>query len=98
MIVHFAFAGLWERWEKGEKPLETCTILTTSPNETLKPVHDRMPVILSPKDYSAWLDPKAQEVGPLLKPYPDEEMQAYPVSTLVNKPSNDDPKCIEPLS
>lgn len=54
----FAFAGLWERWSKGDgEPIESCTILTTAANELVKPYHDRMPVILSPGDYDAWLDP-----------------------------------------
>jgi putative SOS response-associated peptidase YedK len=54
----FAFAGLWERLSKGERePIESCTILTTSANEVVKPYHDRMPMILSPGDYDAWLDP-----------------------------------------
>lgn len=94
----FAFAGLWERWEKGQEPMESCTVLTTAANETVKPLHDRMPVILSPKDYDQWLDSNAQGIVALLKPYADAAMKAFPVSTLVNKPSNDDPKCIEPLA
>ncbi|MGM0652528.1 MAG: SOS response-associated peptidase [Bacillota bacterium] len=95
----FAFAGLWERWNKGEKPLETCTILTTEPNSLLVPIHNRMPVIISPKDFEQWLDPQANSAGlqDLLQPYPPGELTAYPVSREVNKPSNDNPDLIKPL-
>ncbi|MBD0388800.1 MAG: SOS response-associated peptidase [Nostoc sp. C3-bin3] len=95
----FAFAGLWERWEDatGEE-IESCTLLTTEPNELMRPIHNRMPVILDPKDYDLWLDPevkKSELLQPLLRPYPTEEMTAYPVSKAVNKPSNDSTECIE---
>jgi len=95
----FAFAGLWERWEDatGEE-IESCTLLTTEPNELMRPIHNRMPVILDPKDYDLWLDPevkKSELLQPLLRPYPTEEMMAYPVSKAVNKPSNDSTECIE---
>jgi putative SOS response-associated peptidase YedK len=91
----FGFAGLWERW--GE--LETCTILTTSPNELCAPLHDRMPVILGTSDYGRWLDPSqtdAAELQPLLAPYPADEMLAEPVSTRVNNVRNEDETCIAP--
>jgi putative SOS response-associated peptidase YedK len=95
----FAFAGLWERWEDatGEE-IESCTLLTTEPNELMRPIHNRMPVILDPKDYDLWLDPevkKSELLQPLLRSYPTEEMTAYPVSKAVNKPSNDSTECIE---
>ena len=97
----FAFAGLWEHWEGAEgSVVESCTLLTTSPNELISPVHNRMPVILHPADYDLWLDTGIQEAGrlkPLLVPFPSAEMEAYPVSRWVNKPQNDDPRCIEPL-
>jgi putative SOS response-associated peptidase YedK len=97
----FAFAGLWERWEGSDgRTIESCALLTTEPNDLLRPVHDRMPVILDPKDYDLWLDPDvrdAEKVRRLLGPYPPEEMTAYPVSLRVNNPRNDDPVCIEPL-
>ena len=98
----FAFAGLWEHWQPtvGE-PLETCTIITTEPNELMTPIHNRMPVILAPASYDQWLDPYFQEVDSLktiLRPYPSEELTAYPVSTLVNSPSHDIPQCLEPVS
>ncbi len=97
----FAFAGLWEHWEDSSgEAIESCTILTTEPNDLMKPVHNRMPVILNPKDYELWLDPKVKKselLQPLLHPYPFEEMMAYPVSTAVNKPSNDIAECINSL-
>jgi putative SOS response-associated peptidase YedK len=96
----FAIAGLWERWEGGDEPLETCTLLTTSANELLAPHHDRMPVILRPQDYALWLDTgvrRADLLTPLLRPYPHEEMSAYAVSLLVNNPANEGPRCAAPL-
>jgi putative SOS response-associated peptidase YedK len=98
----FAFAGLWERWwdrATGDER-ETFTIITTAPNELLRPIHDRMPVILKPRDYDRWLDPESRdpsELQDLLKPYAPEEMSYYPVSTYVNKPEHEGPECIAPL-
>ena len=102
------FAGLWERWTIPEgvaltgslaerspgDAVETCTILTTAANETVAPVHGRMPVILPPDAWDAWL---AGEEVPLA-PYPADAMTAHPVSTHVNRPANDDPRCVEPIS
>ena len=97
----FAFAGLWDRWESpDEDVIETCTILTTTANTVLAPIHDRMPVILPQADYAQWLDPALKDVdslSPLLVPFPPEYMLAIPVSSRVNAPSNDDEKCIAPL-
>ncbi len=97
----FALAGLWERWEGPEAGvIESCTLLTTQPNDLVRAVHNRMPVILHPRDYDLWLDPEVQQaesLQPLLSAYPPEEMDAYPVSRRVNSPDNDDPRCIEPL-
>jgi len=96
----FAFAGLWERWRGDEAdPLETCSILTTDANDLLRPIHDRMPVILDPADYGPWLDPdlhNPEVVQALLRPFPAERMVAYPVSRLVNDPGRDDRRCTEP--
>jgi len=96
----FAFAGLWERWTGPDgQEIESCTLLTTAPNDLLRPIHKRMPVILHPDDYALWLDPAVgdrQRLQPLLRPYPAAEMEAYPVSRRVNNPRNDDPRCIEP--
>ncbi len=97
----FAFAGLWEHWEEQEGQfIESCTILTTEPNDLLAQVHSRMPVILDQNDYDLWLDPDVQEVSrlkPLLRPYPPEQMTFYPVNLRVNNPRNDDRLCVEPL-
>ena len=95
----FAVAGLWESWEGGDELLETCTLLTTEANELLASYHDRMPVILRPEDYDLWLDAgvrSSERLLPLLRPYPREEMTAYAVSLMVNSPSNESPRCVEP--
>ena len=97
----FAFAGLWESWSKGgEGEVRTCTILTTGANALVGEVHDRMPVILAHDAYDVWLDPASErdELTGLLAPYPEDEMEAYPVSRFVNSPSNNDPRCIEPAA
>lgn len=92
----FAFAGLWERWEGGERPLETCSIVTTTANERLRALHDRMPVILEGGDGAAWLDPAtpAAAAHKLLRPFAAEETTYYPVSRRLNSPSVDDPALI----
>jgi putative SOS response-associated peptidase YedK len=95
----WAFAGLWERWEGPGGPVESCAILTTEANELVRPVHDRMPVILPRQHWAAWLDPMQQEAGELvqlLRPYPAEAMRAYPIGGLVNNPRNDRPECLAP--
>ena len=97
----FAFAGLWEIWQGADgSHLETCTILTTTPNELMAPIHNRMPVILEPADFDMWLAPgdHPDQALHLLRPYPAAKMAAYPVSTLVNSPANDTPECIAPLA
>ncbi len=96
----FAFAGLWEIWHSplGDE-VRSCTIITTRPNELLRSLHNRMPVILPPAVYDDWLDPAERDpvsLAALITPFPAEEMEAYPVSTLVNTPSNDLPECILP--
>lgn len=97
----FAMAGLWDRWDKGDdQPLETFTILTTEPNELVAEAHHRMPVILGEKNLSRWLDPQADAQSTLEKlslPYPHTAMEGFPVSTYVNNPANDSPRCVEPL-
>lgn len=90
----FAFAGLWEQWQD----TRSCTILTTTPNELMKPLHDRMPVILSPNDYDIWLDAEANEpakLSYLYEPFPASELIATPVSTIVNNAKHEGPQCIE---
>ncbi len=97
----FAFAGLWERWRPADgEPVDSCTIITTTPNRLVAGIHDRMPVILARDRHREWLGPKRLPDGrleTLLVPYPPEEMEARPVSTHVNRPANDDPACIEPV-
>jgi putative SOS response-associated peptidase YedK len=96
----FAFAGLWDEWQSPDGgALRTCTIVTTSPNELMQGLHNRMPVILDPKDYAEWLDPaprSAESLAHLVKPFPAGPMAAYPVSTLVNSPANDRPDLVSP--
>ncbi|MCB9136848.1 MAG: SOS response-associated peptidase [Caldilineaceae bacterium] len=100
----FAFAGLWEAWQGPDGgELQSCTILTTTPNELLEPIHNRMPVILAPEDYDDWLDHASEHprdldrLQHLMRPFPAEKMRAYPVSTYVNNARNEGLACIEPL-
>lgn len=98
--VPFAFAGIWEDWHSpdGSQILST-TIITTEPNELVKPIHNRMPVILPEVDYETWLTPgevAPQKLTPLLVPFDETLMEAYPVSRFVNSPKNDSPDCIRP--
>ncbi len=98
----FALAGLWEIWQPKdmEEPIRSCTIITCPPNILLEEIHHRMPVILPQDAYAEWLSPderSADTLQSLLIPYPDEEMEAYPVSRFVNRPMNDSPECIVPL-
>jgi putative SOS response-associated peptidase YedK len=98
----FALAGLWERWESAEgEAIESCTILTTKANDILKPIHDRMPVILDSKDWDVWLDPKFEnksELQELLVPYPAKMMTSRSVSIKVNSPKHNSPECIEAIA
>jgi putative SOS response-associated peptidase YedK len=96
----FAFAGLWETWQGADgSEIDSCTILTTEANDLVRPIHDRMPVIIEPDDYNLWLepDPDPKQAYHLLRPYPAEKMAVYPVSTRVNSPKYDDLECIAPL-
>ena len=94
----FAFAGLWERWESADgSEVRSAAIITTEPNDLVRPIHNRMPVILPRHAYPQWLDPSPQQpsgLQSLLVPYPAGEMEAWPVSTLVNSPGTDRPECI----
>lgn len=98
----FGFAGLWEHWEGEDGTIiASCTLLTTEPNELMRPIHNRMPVIVAKEDYPRWLDPSIQEaapLAPLLSPWPADSMEAYPVSAYVNSPTHDDPQCVQPLN
>ncbi|MBW7848014.1 MAG: SOS response-associated peptidase [Bacteroidales bacterium] len=92
----FAFAGIWEQWsgDNGE-PIHTFSIVTTAANRLMEPVHDRMPLILQRKDEKKWLfENDLDQIQSLLKPFPEELMDCYPVSSLVNKVSNDDERLI----
>jgi putative SOS response-associated peptidase YedK len=94
----FTFAGLSEHWHRDDQTIDFCTIITTDPNDLMADIHDRMPVILPSEDYDLWLDPEFQDKAKLLsmlKPYPADEMTAYPVSTLVNSPKNEKKECVE---
>lgn len=87
----FAFAGLWEHWESRENVvLESCTIITTEANDILRPIHDRMPVIISSKDYESWLSPEVS-VHELFQPHPSNEMICLPVNPRVNRATYDNP-------
>jgi len=96
----FGFAGLWESWTSpGGSIVESCTIITTSANDLVRKIHDRMPVILHPQKYAAWLNQESWEnsLQPLLVPYPASEMESYRVSSEVNNPKNNIPACLQPL-
>ncbi len=96
----FALAGLWERWSPPDgSEVRSATIITTQPNKLMETIHNRMPVILPRDAYAQWLDPSPQ--GParlqgLLVPFPESEMEAFPISTLVNSPANDRPEVVLP--
>jgi putative SOS response-associated peptidase YedK len=93
----FAFAGLWDSWRGPDgQAIETCTILTTTPNDLLAGVHDRMPVILAPEHRDRWLDPSLRDAATavtLLNPFASKLMRRYPVSMRVNLVTNDGPEC-----
>jgi putative SOS response-associated peptidase YedK len=97
----FAFAGIWDRWKgPSGNAVETCSILTTTPNGATSPVHDRMPVILDPDGYDLWLDPgmrDASVASELLRPCDARLMRWYPVSTRINHVANDDKECSAPV-
>jgi putative SOS response-associated peptidase YedK len=93
----FAFAGLWERWTGEEPAIESCTIITTDANDAVRTLHDRMPVILEPRDYGRWLDPTNSDPGVLqemLRQYPAEQMATVPVSLYVNNARNEGVECL----
>ena len=97
----FAMAGLWETWEGPDhSAIESCTILTTQPNELMKPIHDRMPVILPAHAYDEWLDPEQTDPAALQKLLVScdaRQMKTHPVSTYVNRPTNEGPECVAPI-
>jgi putative SOS response-associated peptidase YedK len=94
----FAFAGLWERWQRGELTIESCTIITTSANELLRPLHNRMPAIVDAEHFQRWLDPDIEDIKQLedlLSAYPADRLTAYPVRSVVNSPFHDAADCVE---
>ena len=93
----FAFAGLWDIWEKDGDALVSGTIITTAANTLVAEIHDRMPVILSPDSYGIWLVHESKDVLNLLKTFPAKEMEAYPVSRLVSSPASNSPEFINPI-
>ena len=96
----FSFAGLWSEWHTSDgSELRSCTIVTTTPNSLLATIHNRMPLIIGPEDRQTWLDPAPKsdtDLRQLIRPYPAGLMQAFPVSTLVNDPTNDRAECVLP--
>ena len=92
----FAFAGLWERWAPAGEAIESFTIVTTDANPRLRPIHDRMPVILDPADHETWLEGGAAALA-LLRPFPGDALAVHAVDRRVNNPRHDDPACIAPL-
>jgi putative SOS response-associated peptidase YedK len=94
----FALAGIWEHWERNGKTLDSCSIIVTAANAMMQPIHDRMPVILAPEAYDAWLDPtvtQPEALQNLLKPYPSDRMQRHPVTTQVNSPRHEGPELVK---
>ncbi len=95
----FGFAGLYDVWHDNQgKELKTYTIITTEPNALIEPIHNRMPVILEKQNEDTWLNPdetEPEQLTKLLHPYPASDMDAYPVSKLVNSPKNDTREVIE---
>ncbi|MCM3743692.1 SOS response-associated peptidase [Sporosarcina luteola] len=97
----FAIAGLWESWKSPDgQVIHTCTAITTAPNELMKPIHDRMPVILNREDEAAWLDPRNDDMdflGNMLRSFDEKQMDAYSVSSAVNSPKNNEANLIVPV-
>jgi len=98
----FAFAGLWDEWKNPQgEIIQSCTILTTTPNILLADIHDRMPVIVTPDKYDLWLNPEVEDfdaVREILKPYDSRLMRHYPVNQRVNSVQNDDADCAAPIT
>lgn len=91
----FGMAGLWEHWKTPEgKSVESCTIITVHANALVAELHDRMPLILAPEDYGAWLRAESKELPPAV---PAQDMRYYPVSPLVSNARNDIPACLDPI-
>ena len=98
---YFSLAGLWEHWQgEGGEVVESCSIITTEANRLMSNIHDRMPVILKVQDVEAWLDPGSGQssILEMLAPYPNDLMEAYPVSNYVNSHRHDGPVCMARLN
>lgn len=94
----FAFAGLWETWRSNGDLIRSCTILTTASNETIAPIHDRMPVMLEPGEEVQWLEADDEmQLATLLDSYPADKITAFQISKAINNPDNDRPDVIEPV-
>jgi putative SOS response-associated peptidase YedK len=93
-----AFAGLWESCEIEDGIVESCTIITTTPNELMAQLHNRMPVILDSQDFDWWMTGSRDEIGQLLEPCPSDELEAYPISRQVNNPRNEGPELLRPAA
>jgi putative SOS response-associated peptidase YedK len=94
-----AMAGVWERWRNPEGGVvRTYAVITTNANELVSPLHDRMPVVVPPDEFAAWLNPDTslERLNGIMRPYPSERMRAHPVSRRLNDVRNDDPDCIAP--
>ena len=97
----FALAGLWDVWEGPQGEVTSCTIIVTNANRFMKPLHDRMPVILAPQDYRRWLDPDNHDTASLkqlLAPAPEDWLAEWPVSRVLNNPQHEGPQCAEPAA
>ena len=91
-------AGLWDTWENNDEIMESCTIVTTTANSFMEPIHKRMPVILTDEDHADWLDASNENPEHLLKQFPSEKMQSWAVSSRVGNPRNNLPELIEPVA
>ena len=95
----FALAGLWDVWKGPQGDVTSCTIIVTEANQFMKPLHDRMPVILDPRDHERWLDPDNQDTAnlkALLSPAPEDWLTEWPVSRQLNNPRHEGPDCSAP--
>lgn len=92
----FAIAGLWRKWSGEEQTIPSVTILTTEPNELMEPIHDRMPVVLPEDEEETWFTTGHDERADMCRPYPDNDLTAYEISTRVDDPANDDAQVIQP--
>jgi putative SOS response-associated peptidase YedK len=94
----FVFAGLWDRWQRGAEPIESCTIITTQAAKSTAHIHDRMPVIMDFDESITWLNGESNgaDLLSLLRPYERDNLEMFPVSHAVNNPANDTPECVQP--